>query len=230
MIAADFLGESFFRELEIGPVLLNVVLVLLLSQVLSWHYTRFAQVLSSKRRFARLLPFLATTTLLVISVVKTSLALSLGLVGALSIIRFRTPIKEPEELAYLFLAIALGIGLGADQRIATCLIFACILLYLGISQVLRGQKSELRTVLQVTAPMLGEGTPAGDDELRALLPAVEASCTRVDLRRVDRHEETFNASLLVEMGSADDLAELLAAIQSAIPGASVSLIERDALA
>ncbi len=41
------------------------------------------------------------------------LMLGLGLVGALSIIRFRTPIKEPEELAYLFLAIAVGIGLGA---------------------------------------------------------------------------------------------------------------------
>ena len=55
------------------------------------------------------------TTLLVIAVVKSSLALSLGLVGALSIVRFRTPIKEPEELAYIFLAIALGLCLGADQ-------------------------------------------------------------------------------------------------------------------
>ena len=38
-----------------------------------------------------------------------------GLVGALSIVRFRTPIKEPEELAYIFLAIAIGLALGADQ-------------------------------------------------------------------------------------------------------------------
>ena len=60
-------------------------------------------------------------------VVKTSLALSLGLVGALSIVRFRTPIKEPEELIYLFLAIAIGLGFGAGYPIITILIVIVIL-------------------------------------------------------------------------------------------------------
>lgn len=57
--------------------------------------------------------------MLVITVVKSSLALSLGLVGALSIIRFRSAIKEPEELTYLFLAISLGLGFGANQTVIT---------------------------------------------------------------------------------------------------------------
>ena len=52
------------------------------------------------------------------------LALSLGLVGALSIVRFRTAIKEPEELAFLFFAIGLGIGLGDNQRLITLLALA----------------------------------------------------------------------------------------------------------
>jgi uncharacterized membrane protein YhiD involved in acid resistance len=43
------------------------------------------------------------------------LALSLGLVGALSIVRFRAAIKEPEELVFLFLIIAVGLGCGAGQ-------------------------------------------------------------------------------------------------------------------
>jgi len=47
------------------------------------------------------------TTMLVISIVKSSLALSLGLVGALSIVRFRSAIKEPEELVYIFLSMAI---------------------------------------------------------------------------------------------------------------------------
>ena len=50
-----------------------------------------------------------------ITIVKSSLALSLGLVGALSIVRFRAAIKEPEELVYLFLIIATGLGCGAGQ-------------------------------------------------------------------------------------------------------------------
>ncbi len=55
---------------------------------------------------------LTVITLLVISIVKSSLALSLGLVGALSIVRFRTAIKDPEELIYLFFSIAIGLGMG----------------------------------------------------------------------------------------------------------------------
>ena len=48
-------------------------------------------------------------------IVKNSIALSLGLVGALSIVRFRAAIKEPEELTYLFLVIATGLGTGSGQ-------------------------------------------------------------------------------------------------------------------
>ena len=56
-----------------------------------------------------------------ITIVKSSLALSLGLVGALSIVRFRAAIKEPEELVYLFLIIATGLGVGANQLNITIL-------------------------------------------------------------------------------------------------------------
>ena len=74
-------------------------------------------------------------TFLVILIVKSSLALSLGLVGALSIVRFRTPIKEPEELIYLFLAIALGLGYGASPIIPTTsiaiIIFFIIWFFIG---------------------------------------------------------------------------------------------------
>ena len=59
--------------------------------------------------------------------VKSSLALSLGLIGALSIVRFRTPIKEPEELIYLFLSIAIGIGYGSGQNLITIIIFLVII-------------------------------------------------------------------------------------------------------
>ena len=70
---------------------------------------------------------MSLTTFLVITVVKSSLALSLGLVGALSVIRFRTPIKEPEELVYLFLAIGIGLGFGANQIIITLGCFLIII-------------------------------------------------------------------------------------------------------
>ena len=68
------------------------------------------------------------TTFIIISIVKSSLALSLGLVGALSIIRFRTAIKEPEELGYFFMAISIGLGLGANQLYPTIIGFVVLVM------------------------------------------------------------------------------------------------------
>ena len=83
---------------------------------------------------SRVFPLILLTTVLVISIVKSSLSLSLGLVGALSIVRFRTPIKEPEELAYLFICIAAGLGLGANQTVPTVIGVVTILLVMIISK------------------------------------------------------------------------------------------------
>ena len=113
------LGLSSGAPLSIQALLLSLVIGFVLALVLRWHFERFGSTLSNRSEFAQVFPFILLTTVLIISVVTSSLALSLGLVGALSIVRFRTPIKEPEELAYLFIAIAMGLGLGADQRLPT---------------------------------------------------------------------------------------------------------------
>lgn len=203
---------------------LHLALVLVLSHVLAWHYARYAQVLSDRRKLARVLVFVAATTFLVISVVKTSLALSLGLVGALSIIRFRTPIKEAEELAYLFLAVALGVGLAAQRSLETVIVFAVILAAMAFRANSGAQRRRLRTILQVQAPRVGD-TPTLD----VLMPAVARHCERIDLRRVDCADDGFHASLLVELASADRVQALLDSVRGAIPGAAVSVVERDSL-
>ena len=91
---------------------------------------------------ARNFMLVTMTTTLIITVVKSSLALSLGLVGALSIIRFRAAIKEPEELSYLFLAIAIGLGFGADQRVITVVAFGIIIGIILLRHFSRRSKSE----------------------------------------------------------------------------------------
>ena len=98
---------------------INLMVVAVLSFIVGQVYIHYGNSLSNRRMFARNFMIMSMTTMLIITVVKSSLALSLGLVGALSIIRFRAAIKEPEELAYLFLTISIGLGLGADQRVIT---------------------------------------------------------------------------------------------------------------
>ena len=61
------------------------------------------------------------------------------------------------------------------------------------------------------------------------LPVMEMACEKVDLRRVDRHDDEFNASLLVELKDADAVARLLESVRKSLPGAVVSVVERDGL-
>ena len=93
----------------------SLILASFLSFIIQMIYLKFSTSLSNKFDFSKNFIILGLTTTLVITIVKSSLALSLGLVGALSIVRFRAAIKEPEELVYLFLVISTGLGCGAGQ-------------------------------------------------------------------------------------------------------------------
>ena len=108
-----FINENV--EINLTTFSFNLIIVVLLTYLIKLVYNKYSQSLSNKDYFSKNFVVLGITTCIVITIVKSSLALSLGLVGALSIVRFRAAIKEPEELVYLFLVIATGLGIGANQ-------------------------------------------------------------------------------------------------------------------
>ena len=122
-------------NVSVAQFIINLLIAIFCSYILEIVYTKFGRSLSNRKSFSYVFPILTVTTMIVICIVKSSLALSLGLVGALSIVRFRTPVKEPEELIYLFMAIALGLGYGAGQIIPTTsvaiIIFIIIWFFIG---------------------------------------------------------------------------------------------------
>jgi uncharacterized membrane protein YhiD involved in acid resistance len=109
---------------KLNPLILsfNFILTIILSFVIKSFYSRYSFSLTGKSHIASVIPILSCVVFMIIVIIKSSIALSLGLVGALSIVRFRTPIKEPEELVYLFLAIAVGLGYGAGYTFETTLL------------------------------------------------------------------------------------------------------------
>ena len=115
------------QENDYFLIIVSLIFCTVTSFILMYVYKNKSNSLSSKIQISPIIPLLSLITFLVILIVKSSLALSLGLVGALSVIRFRTPIKEPEDLAFLFLAIGIGIGYGAGQIYATTIIFFAII-------------------------------------------------------------------------------------------------------
>ena len=134
----DLLSVQQFAEQSISAVLINLFLCMMLVSLIGWFYKKFSRSLGGKTHVGAILPLIGLTVFMVITVVKSSLALSLGLVGALSIVRFRTPIKEPEELGYLFLTIAVGLGFGAGFSLITVIITIAILAYLYLVGTSRG--------------------------------------------------------------------------------------------
>ena len=109
------LGYEYVSGLEIGRLAVDLVVGALLALHVRYLFNRYSASTADGDSISGVFPLLTLVTICVISVVKSSLALSLGLVGALSIVRFRAAIKDPEELVYLFLCIAVGLALGAGK-------------------------------------------------------------------------------------------------------------------
>ena len=129
----NYLSQSS-PQISLLSFSIGLVLTAISAYIVKLVYVRFGQTLSNRHGLGSLFIPLAMTTMLIITIVKSSLALSLGLVGALSIVRFRTAIKEPEELAYLFLCIAIGLGFGANQTVITILGLLLILAIITLSR------------------------------------------------------------------------------------------------
>jgi len=214
------------EPLSINALLLNLLLGLALSAIVAWYYARFGEALSNRRKFARLLPMLSLITVFIISVIKASLALSLGLVGALSIVRFRTAIKDPEELLYLFLAIAIGLGLGADQRIPT-LVAVGILMLLLVATRLFAPRSKRRNLY------LNIQVPESEDEKTSSFQTMNAILGRhvelVDMRRLDRRNHTLQMTYLLDCKDQDVLTSLMDDLKSALPECSFSFVDQNSM-
>ena len=111
IIKGEFLQE--FSAISVGEMLTAVLLSFVLSIFVVFIYkVTYAGVRFSKS-FAGCLILITLVTTVVILVITSNVILSLGMVGALSIVRFRTAVKEPADTAFLFWAIAVGIVLAA---------------------------------------------------------------------------------------------------------------------
>lgn len=140
--------------------------------------------------------------------------------GALSIVRFRTPIKEPEELAYLFMAIAIGLGLGANQTVPTIIVSPIILAVMAGFKYSRRKSKNKNLFLSVD--WKSQPTRERLDELNGLI----SKHARVsDLRRFDSKENETEATYYIDVEDSETLFNLENDLRQAIPGISVTFID-----
>lgn len=194
----QFLATQSVQIPVLGFVM-NLFLAAVLALILGRIYIKYGTSLSNRRMFAKNFLLIAMTTMLVITIVKSSLALSLGLVGALSIVRFRAAIKEPEELSYLFLAISIGLGFGADQRIITLVAFAVICGIVILRKHYHSPEDNRNLYLTIAAHNPHK------IKLEQIVETLKKCCSAVDMKRFDETKDILEASFLIEFENFEQL-------------------------
>mgnify|MGYP001269832065 CR=1 FL=1 len=202
-------GENFLTEIanqfgsgesSIVDFLINIFMTIILSYIIGLVYSKYGNSLSNRKKLLQTFVLISVTVMLVISIVKSSLALSLGLVGALSIVRFRTAIKEPEELVYFFVAIALGLGMGANQRLVTLVGAIIIILYI----VVQNMNTVRNVVQQNLIVTISNTSETGLDENK-ILEMLNKYSSKIDLRRLDAANNSTEISLNIEFNNFESI-------------------------
>ncbi|MFT5287727.1 MAG: putative membrane protein YhiD involved in acid resistance [Planctomycetota bacterium] len=140
-------------------------------------------------------------------------------------VRFRTPIKEPEELAYLFLAIAMGLGLGADQTVPTVSATMLILLLVAILRWVRSGKETRNLYLSIE---ISEGDQPSE-HLNRLNEVIGRHTESSDLRRMDKRPEGLEFTFLLDLDESHQLASLVEELNGSFPGIGLTFIDQNQL-
>ncbi len=111
------LKSEFYEDINYLRFLFGLILLIALSKILQLIYRKYSDSPTNRKSFSSIFVLFSVSIFLIVTTIKSSLALSLGMVGALSIIRFRTAIKEPEQLIYFLGITGVAIAIAAQKEL-----------------------------------------------------------------------------------------------------------------
>ncbi|MFP3917480.1 DUF4956 domain-containing protein [Lysinibacillus telephonicus] len=114
IIKKSFLNSDTFTSVSILQILIGTIVSFLIGLFIYFVYKKTFRSVVYSHNFNVTLVLMTMITSLVIMTISTNIVLSLGMVGALSIVRFRTALKDPLDIVFLFWAISVGIAVGAS--------------------------------------------------------------------------------------------------------------------
>ena len=180
--AARFLSRGGSAPVGIAEILLVLSLAFVLGQLVAWTYMWTQRGLSFSRQFVRSLLLICMIVAMVMLTVGDSLARAFGLVGALAIVRFRTAVRDTQDIAFVFLALAAGIACGSRHYMAALMgtpvicAAAAWLKLIGAAEQ-KGAGAFLRLRMQ-----------SGDDAERTLHSILKQFCSSYSLVSVSEEE------------------------------------------
>ena len=198
-------------QINMNSFVLSLITAVLLSLLVQLFYIKFSSTLSNRIHFSKNFVILGTTTCIIIMIVKNSLALSLGLVGALSIVRFRAAIKEPEELVYLFLIIAIGLGCGSGQIkiIIVGVLFSLIIIF-AYYQFLSQKKIEYSELINL-AIIIDEDIK--HNEISKIIDELKLISDELNFVSMSKTETSTNINLDIRPKNFDEIIKITETIK-----------------
>ncbi|WP_368369594.1 DUF4956 domain-containing protein, partial [Ruminococcus sp. RTP21484sp1_RTP31003st1_F6_RTP31003_210430] len=160
MIKKSVLESGAFTNYDVPGILTALAAALLLGALIYLVYRKFYAGVVFSRTFAVTLVGMTVLTCMVTLAISTNVVISLGMVGALSIVRFRTAIKDPMDLLYLFWAITTGITAGAGMYVLALLAAAIMILMIVLFYHKQQRGKIYIAVIHYT------GDQAGDEVIR----------------------------------------------------------------
>lgn len=131
-IKNSILDSGVFDGASLTSIVLGILTALIMGAVIYAVYRKFYVGVIYSRSFAITLVGMTVLTAMVTLAISTNIVISLGMVGALSIVRFRTAVKDPLDLLYLFWAITTGITAGAGMYLLVAVTAVIMILMVAI--------------------------------------------------------------------------------------------------
>lgn len=216
----SLINQNINIQLNYPDLAINLVIAAILALILERVFISYSQTINNKKVFSKNFILIATTTAFIISIVKSSLALSLGLVGALSIIRFRTAIKEPEEISYLFICIGIGLGLGAGYKLITIMGIGIIISLILIKEVIFKNKEVANESIYLTLSLKGKL------DTNEILTICKKNCSSVYLRDFDLLVDSSQIGLIVNFDDENKINKIIDEIKLVNNQIEINLINK----
>ena len=161
VIKKSILESGAFDGLNLTNIALGLITSIIIGTIIYLTYQKFYTGVIYSRSFAITLVGMTVLTSVITLAISTNIVISLGMVGALSIVRFRTAVKDPLDLLYLFWAITSGIASGANMYL---LVFVAAIVMVFIIVIFNKHQLKGRIYITVIHYTSDE---AGDNILRA---------------------------------------------------------------
>jgi hypothetical protein len=195
---SDLLGLSDLQlsTTSLSEFIIGFVLTIIFSLLIKKIYINHSNSVSNKTIVANIFPLFSVAIFLIVITIKSSIVLSLGLVGALSIIRFRTAIKEAEQIVYFLILTAIAIAAAAGSYLFPVLLVLFVFIYNYYKTKQKsGKVSSTNDHLVITTENIE------NNKIEELINLLNDSGVNVEVQSINKQEN--NISVVLKMSDFD---------------------------